>query len=219
MKPYILLKNIETGEVINTYEKWGLILNSKENTPPTPKTSYVSIPAGDGSIDLTEFAGEVKYNDRTIKYNFSMMNNFKDLPMVISMISNTIHGNKYQIFNWDDLEFYYIGRLSINEFKVDRAKGSFVVEAICEPYKYKKYPTVYEYTISGSKNIVCPNLKKRVVPVITLDSQMTIEFNDTTYVLSEGSHQILNICFDKGIHDLKVTGNGNFKIEYQESSL
>lgn len=220
MERFIILQEIGKQDEIYTNEKWDIILGNKTIGFPTPKTIFVDVPGSDGTLDLTEaVTGETKYNDRTNNYPFTLKDNFNKLPEKMSDIANFIHGKKFKIFHWDDLNHYYIGRLSINEFKIDRAKGSFVVEATCEPYKYKKYVTSYTYTIAGTKKITCPNERKRVVPTITVDSEMEIEFEGNTYVISEGTHEILNIYFDKGIYELNVTGNGTFKIEYQEASL
>ncbi len=220
MERFIILQEMGKLNQIYTNEKWNIILGNKEISFPTPKTITVDVPGSDGTLDLTEaVTGETKYNDRTIKYPFYLKDTFKELPDKISEIANYIHGKKFKIFHWDDLDYYYIGRLSINEYKIDRAKGTFVIEATCEPYKYKKYITSYIHTIEGSKNILCPNERKRVVPIITTDSEMTIEFQGATYTISAGTHEILNIYFEKGIYELNITGNGTFKIDYQEASL
>lgn len=219
MIPGIILSTIGDFKIKNSYIDWRLILNNKENTPPTPKTNYVNIEGGDGSLDLSEAFGEVKYNDRTITYTFSMMDNFKDLPSKISEVANFIHGRKFEIKHYDDSDYYYIGRLSINEFKVDRARGTFTVEAICEPYKYKKYVTVHEATVNGELKLLCPNEKKRVVPTITISSEMTVVFEKSEYVLSAGTYEILNIEFKEGINELTFKGNGDIHVSYQEASL
>lgn len=220
MERFIKLQEIDTGIETYTNDKWDIILNSKEIPLPTPKTSFVDIAGGDGTLDLTEaVTGETKYNDRTLKYTFTLKNKFEDLPGKISDIANYIHGKKFKIFNWDDLDYYFVGRLSINEYKIDRNVGSFVIEATCEPYKYKRNITRFEHIIEGQKTIVCPNERKRVVPIITLDREMIIEFNDQTFVFSAGTHEILNIYFEKGFNELKVTGSGTIEIQYLEASL
>lgn len=220
MERFIKLQDIKTNNEIKTNEFWDIVLNNKEISIPTPKTNFIDIVGGDGSLDLTEaVTGETKYNDRIIKYTFTIKDKFMDLSKKISDIANYIHGKRFKIFHYDDLDYYYIGRLSINEFKVNKAVGSFVVEATCEPYKYKKYITEYTYNIENRKVIFCPNDRKRVVPIITTDSEMQILFNNNLYVVNSGSHEILNIYFEAGLYELTVLGNGTFSIKYQEASL
>ena len=217
---YVILEDIETGNKINTYTDWGLILGNKEISLPTPKTIYVDIAGADGSLDLTEaVTGETKYEDRTLKLPFTLQNKFMDLPSKVSEIANSIHGKRFKIFVYDDLDFYYIGRVSINEFKTSQATGTITLEAICDAYKYKKNITTYTYEISGSKTILVANLRKRVIPVIKIDSEMNIVFKGDSYAMSAGTYELLNICFEQGEYELTVKGNGNFTISYQEGGL
>ena len=66
---------IETGISfggIHSFYDLNLILSGSEIPPAKPKTTYVDIPGGDGSVDLTEANGEVKYYDRDCKFIFTM---------------------------------------------------------------------------------------------------------------------------------------------------
>ena len=219
MIPQIILEDLETEKRICSFEDWGLVLGNKEISIPQAKTNYIDIAGADGSLDLTEATGEIKYNDRTARFPFTLKDSFMDLPSKISEIANDIHGRKFKIFVYDDLDFYYVGRVSINEFKTSKAKGAITLEATLEPYKYKSNVTSYTYEINGSQTIYGSNLRKRVVPTITVDSEMEIVFKGNKYVVSEGSYEILNIYFDKGNYEMTVTGNGTFKITYQEASI
>lgn len=219
MERYIILEDIATGEQINTYEKWELILGNKEISMPTPKTNYIDVEGADGSLDLTEATGDIKYNDRTAKFPFTLKDKFMDLSSKVSEIANDIHGKKFKIFIYDDLDFYYVGRVSINEFKTSKAKGVITLEATLEPYKYKRNITTMIHEINGSKTIVVTNLRKRVVPVIITDSEMQIIQDNKTYVLNAGTHEILNIYFGQGEHELTIKGTGTIQIVYQEAGL
>lgn len=219
MIPYIKLQELNSEDEIYSNEKWGLILSSKDIPRATPKTNYIDIPGGDGSIDLTEATGEVKYNDRTLTFVFTMLDSIKDREKKLEDIANYLSGKKFKITTWDDLDYYYIGRIQINEFKTNKSIGLLTLEANCEPYKYKRYKTTYIYEINGLKSILVPNERKRVIPLITTSSEMLITYQDNTYSLSKGTHQVLNIYFDRGIYELNVEGNGTLTIEFQEGSL
>ena len=46
---------------IHSFYDLNLILSGVEITPAKPKTNYVDIVGGDGSIDMTEAHGDVKF--------------------------------------------------------------------------------------------------------------------------------------------------------------
>ena len=220
MERFVLLQDIkDSTKYINTYEDWGLILNNIDNPLPTPKTDYIANSGGDGTIDNTEVLDEIKYNDRTIKFSFTMGDKFNDIENVKSKIANYVHGKRFKIVSYIDLEHYYIGRISIEDFAINKATGTFKLVALCKPYKYKKNITSYTYEIDNIRLINIFNERKYVAPKITLSSNMIIEFENNTYSLESGTHKVLNIYLKQGINILKISGSGIFKIEYQEASL
>lgn len=220
MERFILLQDIKDDtKYINSLEDWGLILNNIENPLPTPKTDYIDNSGGDGTIDNTEVLDEVKYNDRTIKFTFTMREEFNDIEDIKSKIANYVHGKRFKITTYRDLEYYYIGRISMEDFAINKAMGTFKLVATCKPYKYRQNITSYTYNIDNVRTINIYNEKKYVIPKMTLSNDMTVEFEDKEYSLESGTHEVLNIYLKQGINILKITGTGIFKIEYQEASL
>ena len=69
------MKGIKFGDY-HSYDDFSLILTSKTIGTPTPKTEIIDIPGGDGVLDLTEFFGEVKYNNRQLSFEFSTIKTF-----------------------------------------------------------------------------------------------------------------------------------------------
>ena len=218
---YLILQDLkDESKIINTYEDWGLILGHKTIPLPTAKTELIENEGGDGTIDLTENNNdEVKYNDRVNKYPFTLVNKFADLPEKISMIANKIHGKRFKIFHYDDPDYYFVGRLSVNDFSVNRAKGKFVLEATCKPYKYKKNKTYVEQEVNGISTIKLYNIRKRAIPKITASSNMKLTFNDTIISITEGTHEYLNVYLNEGLTEIIVEGTGTIKFEYQECSM
>ncbi len=220
MERFILLQDIkDSTKHINTYEDWGLILNNIENPLPTLKTDYIDNSGGDGTIDNTEVLDEIKYNDRTIKFSFTMREGFNDIETTKSKIANYLHGKRFKITTYRDLDYYYIGRISMEDFAINKAMGTFKLVATCKPYKYKNTITTYMYDINDARIIEVHNERKYVIPKITLSNDMIVEFEGKEYSLESGAHEVLNIYLKQGINTLKVTGTGTFKIEYQEASL
>lgn len=121
----------------HSYRDFGLILSEKTIGAPTPKTELIDIPGGDGVLDLTEFFGEVKYNNRTLTFEFSTKVPQAEFMPLFSRVQNALHGQKMHITLDEDPEWYYIGRLSVSEWKAEKRIGKLTVTADCEPFKYR----------------------------------------------------------------------------------
>lgn len=88
-------------------------------------------------LDLTEFFGGVRYNNRTLTFEFSTIVPQSQFMTLFSQVQNALHGQKMQITLDDDPEWYYMGRLSVSEWKADKRIGKLTVTADCEPFKYR----------------------------------------------------------------------------------
>lgn len=121
----------------HSYRDFSLILAEKTIGTPSPKTEVIDIPGGDGVLDLTEFFGEVKYNNRNLSFEFSTIVPQSQFMTLFARIQNALHGQKMTIALDDDPEWYYIGRITVDEWKADRNIGKLTIDCDCEPYKYK----------------------------------------------------------------------------------
>lgn len=216
------MRGIKIGDK-HTADDWGLIQTSKLISIPVPKTNYQDIEGYDGSIDLSEIYGDIKYNDRIISCEYDVTQCQKTWSALTTDIINYCHGKKFKIVDDDDKDYYYIGRVSINEFKNDRRVGKLVIEGKLEPYKYKKEKTILNINFQNSetKRIILKNGRKSVVPkIITTSKNTTIIFNNNSTVLKDiGIYQILDLQLTYGENELKITSDGPITIEYQEGDL
>lgn len=203
----------------HSFNDFSLILNSKEIEAPSPKTETVDIPGGDGAIDLTEAFGEVKFKNRKIKLNFSTIVPKSQFFDLFSEIQNKIHGQKMKIILDDDPNFWYYGRITVDKWKADKNIGKITVECDCEPYKYKLYKTIRSDIITDSITLVFTNLRKSVIPTITLTASAEIVFDGITYNLSAGTYTSPDIVFTAGNNLMTVTGDTTITVEYQEGEL
>lgn len=121
----------------HSYRDFSLILAQKTIGTPSPKTETIDIPGGDGVLDFTEFFGEVKYNNRQLSFDFSTLVRQEQFMTLFSTVQNALHGQKMKIVLDDDPECYYIGRITVNEWKADQNIGKLTIDCDCEPYKYK----------------------------------------------------------------------------------
>lgn len=219
---------IETGvyfDDIHSFYDLNLILAPFVMPPALPKTTYIDIPGGDGSLDMTEAHGEVKYNDRNCKFTFTMNPN-DDLSETAfeekkTEVSNLLNGRQCKITLDKDSEFYYIGRCTVEEYLSDKRIRQIVVSARVRPYKYRQAETVVTFDITNTPTAyTIINSRKPVSPTITCTKDnTTISFGSKTETVSAGTHHFLGIRLSCGANQIYLSGSGQVTFKYQEGEL
>ena len=219
---------IERGisfDEIHSYHDLNLILSGSEIKPAEAKTTYVDIAGGDGSADLTEANGEVRYQDRTLKFTFTM-NPQDDLSDEAweekkTEISNILNGKCFMITRDIDPDYYYQGRCTVDDFKSDKRLRQFVVSAKVRPYKLKHIHTVVSIELTEEpKTITLSNSRKSVSPTIECTNDNTVvAFGGVAVNLNAGIHQVLDVYFKEGNNVVTVAGTGKVVFRYQEGDL
>jgi predicted phage tail component-like protein len=215
------MKGITFGNY-HSYNAFQLILAAKTIGTPSPKTEVIDIPGGDGVLDLTEFFGETKYSNRKLSFEFSSVVIPDDFMSLFSMVQNALHGQKLPIILDDDPEWYYVGRISVSEWKADRNIGKLTIDCDCEPYKYQKSPTVVNRSISGTSTIYLENSRKRVVPEVkvTSSSGLTVTFGSgSVWTLASGSYLLPELELVEGDNPVTVSGTGSITFTYSQAAL
>ena len=231
----------------HSYRDWGLLLKSRPViSPPSPKTVYVDIPGSDGIIDLTEsLTGDVKFDNRTIKCEFVVLDARNRWSDIYSEIMDYLHGQRMKVRLDEDMAYYYEGRLQVNEWKSDKVTSTITIEGDVEPYKMEMFSSLEDWewdsfsfetgvirdyknlSVEGSLRIDIPPTRKVVVPIIHVinknaDEAMTVRCGwGETYILSEGENCILNIKISQKnqYNFLTFTGNGSVSIDYRGGRL
>jgi hypothetical protein len=173
-----MYKGVKFGEIHTS--SYGLVLSKKTIETPSPKLETVDIPGADGSLDMTEYFGDVKYNNRKIKLEFSTELLGNELLSMYSDIQNDLHGKHFDSIVLDDDSGYrYIGRItsiSLTESRISR----IIIECDCEPYK-----------VSITDKVITKTLKSVTFPAIygDVDNDGVIGVNDAVAVrrLIDGS--------------------------------
>ena len=213
------MKGVTFGSY-HSFNSWGLILQSKEIKAPEPKINQIDIEGGDGVLDLTDYFGDVKYKNRSLSFQFAKPDITQASFLVLfSQVQNLLHGQKMQIILDDDPGNYYVGRVTINEWKSDKNLGNIVIEVDAEPYKYKLQETVVSRAVSGSSTITLANSRRRVVPSITTDAEFTIAFGNYSGTFSAGTFMIPELELIEGNNTVTVAGTGNISFRYREGGL
>lgn len=203
---------------IHSYRDLNLVLSSVSIPPATAKTTYVDIPGGDGSVDLTEALGEVKYKDRGCSFTFTIFP-YEDFEEKKKHISNLLNGKRCKITLDKDPDYYWIGRCTVDNYASNKNLHKIVVKATVAPYKLKKTQTIVTIPAGTSVVRMLENGRKSVVPTITTTAATTVIFDGNTYQLNAGTHTILNIELKHGRHQVTVTSTQPVKFTYQEGDL
>lgn len=208
----------------NTFTDWDLILTSKTITPPEPKTYYVEIDGMNGSIDLSEsLSGTTVYKDRTISATFwTDKGNRSDRVKLLRQIRSAIHGKKVSIIEPDDPNHHFLGRIKITNEINNLAYAEISIEATCEPYRYSndKITRSCVITASTTTDIVINNSGvKTISPVVKIEGNITITYNDSSIELTTGSYKILELTLYQGVNVVRVAGEGVITFEYEEADI
>lgn len=162
------------GTAKNSYTDWGLLLRPKNIAPPEPKIITMAIDGRDGDIDLTEWAGAVRYNDRAFPLAFYMTDAATDINAKATTIKNWLHGQRVKITFSDDADYYYSARVSVTAAYNDGGVGMLSMDVIAAPYKYKQEKTLVKRTIDTSEYIVLQNDRMLSRPKITAGAAFNI---------------------------------------------
>ena len=206
----------------HSYYDLNLILSDCSISPATPKTNFIDIPGADGSLDLTEALGTVKFNDRTGKLVFSVLPS-DDFEEKKSEIANFLNGRNFKITLDKDPDFYYQGRCSINDWKCDKKIGQITVDLKLQPWKLKQELTVISYnleSLESSYHITLKNLRKPAKVTVECNKDIRIKQNNIEYAFAAGSWVLENPLVEGGnVIYVYVKSTTKVKFSYQEGGL
>lgn len=218
----------------NTWDDWHLISTSRILfNPPSVKTSYVDLPGGDGTLDLTEvLAGRPTYNNRTGSWTFYVMNGYQEWYELYSDIMQYLQGKELDAILEDDPGFLYHGRFQVDAWRSDPTWSKIVISYNVGPYKkdvagygdnwlwdpfnferdvIKSYKNL---VVDGTLSMIYVNETMITIPTfITTADDMTVTFKENIYTLSLGSNTFKDLRFDPGENPLVFNGHGKVTIE------
>lgn len=225
----------------HTWRDWGLVPTSRPVfNPPSVKTIYVDIPGADGKLDLTEdLNGCVNYENRTGSFEFYVANTKKWIA-VYSEIMSYLHGKKLEAVLDDDINYKYVGRFFVNNWKSGEYNSVITIDYDVEPYKIElssslepwewdsfnfETGVIREYKevpINGTLDFMIPGTQKRTVPTIIADvvsGTMTVEFEGVSYQIKNGENRIVQMLIKEGENHLVFKGKGTISVDYRGGML
>lgn len=211
-----------TFDDTHSFHDLNLILSAVNIPPAKPKTTYIDIPGADGSLDISEAHGEIKFSDRECTFTFTMQpTDSMTWEEKKTEVSNILNGKEIKIVLDKDDEYYYAGRCTVDSYSEAKKIRKIVVKAKVRPYKYKVYVTTVAVPLTTeSKKIYLTNGRKTVSPSINCtDDNTKIAIGDTIYTVNAGTHKILDIQLKHGVNPVFVSGSGIVTFTYQEADL
>ena len=206
----------------NTWYDWGLILTSKDITPPEPKTNYIELDGMNGSLDFTEaLTGGVVYKDRTVTASFWTNEGTRnDRAKLIRDITTALHGKKIKVVEPDDPYHYFYGRAVIKSINNNMVYLEFSIEITCEPWRYALEETTRTITVTSPVDIVLNNFGvKTLTPMITVSGTIKITHNGGEANLTNGTYRITDIRLKTGVNVVSLSGSGTVTFAYKEADL
>jgi hypothetical protein len=218
-----------------SYTDFGLKFKSYDITMPEAKTTLVSVPGSNVTLDYTEMNGDVFYERRKLTMVFGLSASYEGWHDAVSAFANYINGQKRKIILPTDNSFYYIGRSQILPKKTDRVLGTVTVEALVYPYKKElldgtedwdwdtfdfENGIIREYSeITVPGTLVIDGRREKVIPTFSCSANMTVTYNGTTYNLAAGENTIYSLALGDGEHELTFAGSGKVTVGYRGGSL
>ena len=203
----------------HSYDDLQLILSKKTIGTASPKTDIIEIPGGDGVLDLTQFFGETKYNNRMLTFECAVIAPKGELMPIFTRVQQLLHGRKMTITLDDDPEWYYIGRINVLEWIAEQNIGRFTIECDCEPYKQDIYETTVSKVVASNATITLANDKMPAVPTITSTAEFLISYGGYNDVYPAGTFTIPELELTEGDNQVYVEGDGQISFTYRKGRL
>lgn len=169
----------------NSWTDYKIIFKTFTLGAPSPQLVLINVPFRNGSLDETDYFGDVKYNDRTLSMDF-LIHWAEDYPYdIYSNVLNSLNGQRKKIKISADQGWYYEGRLTVGDLSIDSGFWNFNISALVDPYKYKDIEA--KFHIDGSEEIELLNDYMPSIPIFNCNSNMVVTFEGKTYYFSDST--------------------------------
>lgn len=163
----------------NSWLDYNIIFETFTNTPPEPNLVLIDIPYRNGSLDESDYFGDITYKDRTLSMTFLIPYNVDDLHGIYSRVLNELHGKRRKIVISADENWYYEGRLSVGDLSNQSEFWGFSITATVDPYKYRDVRAIYNIREVGQTINIYNDIMK-TVPEIISNKDIDLRFNNKT---------------------------------------
>ena len=195
--------------------EYGILLKSFTAPAPTPKVFRESIDGMDGELDFTEYAGEVRFNDREVKAEFRDVSG-KEYRQLMTFLA----GQRLKLMYSAIPDYYFVGRCE----EIKQQERSHVVDLectfICSPYLLARNKRTVGLTVSSSASVKLKALRMSVIPSITVSAPMTLTYDGNTVALeSAGTYMKPEIVITSTQKTLTIAGSGDISITWRDGVI
>jgi phage-related protein len=199
---------------------YGLIVAPYAIPMPEPQTNFVEIPGRDGSLDLSEAFGTVRYADRIIPLTLYVRAPFGAL---VSAFAADVHGRRMHVIFDRDPTYYFDARVTVDDVERQAGYCELSLECRAKPYKLEHFETTITVLPTGAATATLTNTRMPVVPVITVSAEMSLAFTIAGLVytinLSAGAHIVPSLVLMEGDTEVEITGTGSMTFSYRKGAL
>lgn len=220
-----MIQSITFGDK-NTWDDWKILPTERPVfAPPKPKTTYIDIPGGNGTLDLSEsLTGYPVYENRTGSFKFRVMNDYVPWYERYSEIMNYLHGRVMNAVLADEPNYFYNGRFTVDNWESGNTWSIITIGYNVNPYKWvlssSTEPWIWD-SFNFSTGIITDTTFTDIYinsPSVWIDKSFKSDFFGTvpispTIIVSNSSN--LNVRYVNeylGIDSTIVLSDGNNKI-------
>lgn len=240
-----LTNGIKLGGIVEGFQRgtkhtkeYNLWLIERNAPTPSEKEITDSVPFMQGLYDFSTILGERVYENRTISYQFEIIEgDYQSRKLIQTQLENWLMKDGYSPLYDDHAKgYYYMAKCTGVDIE-DTSGGLTVdIEFNAYPFKISILPEGHdiwdnidfdldvlipvEFDVNGSLEVNLLNIGiTSVTPKITTNAPMTIQKGNMTYEVKEGITKSERFRLDTGENKLTITGNGHIEFEYRKELI
>ena len=206
---------------VDTLEQYGLcLLADLKIERPAVKENLVSIPGGDGALNLSNWPqGRPTYQERAITGTLFSGVSDMELEPIRSELCNLYQGRTVQLVLPNDTAHYWRGVIQFGALSGYNS-GSIPFSFRAYPWKLKLNETTITQEITDTGEITLTNEARPAAPTITASAAVTVAWGDKIAAIPpETPTTPTGWTLPAGETTLTVTGTAIVTVTYQEGSL
>lgn len=204
-----------SGELIMPYEHLGIIMVNHTVSPPQPKIYRVALDGADGELDMTEWAGDVRFSDRTVEI---VLRDLNASPMYDTLVQK-LTGRRCKVSFSEDPAHYLEGRCDKIERETRQRVTDITIELTCSPWRLNRAITKKTYSIGTNTKIKLKTERMPVIPKIVLSAACTLTWDGTAHALTAGTYTPDWLVVTDAGGTLTANGSGTAEISWRDGVL
>ena len=192
------------------------VLDGFELPLPEPKTYTVNVPGSDGVIDLTEFAGDIAYQQRSQTFTLAAVGLTDRAAQVLqTQLARLVHGRRKTFALGQDPGWTYAGRFALGTPSHDSGTTvwTWPLTVTADPYKTRDdSPLTWLINAAGGVTLTLPVGRRRVCPTIQVQRTTLVSHGGRTWTLQPGASRIRDLWLSLGDDELTINTYPTYSI-------